>query len=122
MDTNGSPTQKVAMMEVTCSNMAKHNLFRITTRINKGWILSGTKYNLTPTKGARKVVFDVKIDTSKGVLFCIRIKRIDAKELAPDDIDDGNKTLVEMASNTKAIIKTAHERLDHVVEEEARKV
>ena len=82
IDKNDSLTQKVVMAEVTCSRSAKFNLFRITTRIKKGWILSRTKENLTLTKGIRNVVLDVKINTPKGVLFSIRIKRIDAKEVA----------------------------------------
>ena len=53
-------------------------------------------------------MFDAKINTPKYVLFCIRIKQIDAKEVALDDIDGGDKTLVNMASTNKARFKTAH--------------
>ena len=59
----------------------------------------------------------MKTNTPNGELLCIRIKRIDSKEVAMGAIDDGYKTLVEMASTTKASIKTSHECVGHMSEE-----
>ena len=101
------------MMEnVTCSETAKHNLLSLTSRIKKGWILNGTKDSLILTKEGKKVVFDVKIHTPKGILFCIRIKRRDANEVAMDAIDDNESKLILSRTG----IKTAHEMLSHMGE------
>ena len=63
------------------------------------------------------MVFDVKINIPKGVLFCIRIKRSDANEVAMDAID-GNETKLLLS---RTDIKTAHDRLGHMGEEETRR-
>ena len=67
----------------------KFNLFSITRMIKQGWHLYGDNQAICLTKEKNKVVFDINIPTSKGMLHAIYFKR--NKEVAGVNIDRQKK-------------------------------
>jgi hypothetical protein len=51
----------------------KFNLYSITQAILNKWLLHGNTKGIWLTKGDKKVVFDIKIHTPKGVVFCMNL-------------------------------------------------
>jgi hypothetical protein len=83
-DKCGNDVGPVVLTEVTLLPTAAFNLFSLTKMIEKGWILHGNDDMIWLDKGDKTVKFDIKIKTSRGVLFCMNIKRTvkSAEELA----------------------------------------
>ena len=54
---------------------ANFNLFSIGKAIKKGWKLSGNQEELVLMKGSAKLVFNVKVMTQNGVIFCAYLQR-----------------------------------------------
>jgi hypothetical protein len=51
------------------------NLFSLRQTISKGWIMGGNKESIWIKKGHNKVVFEMMIPTSKGILFAMYFTR-----------------------------------------------
>ena len=122
---DGDEIQKLKLHEVTHSKGAKFNLFSISAMIKKGWNLVGDKDKLELKKNGKRIVFDIKINTPKGVLFCIHIKRNRNEEAANVEADEVKKaqSYIEKAlDGGKVDINKAHELLGHMGEENTRKV
>jgi hypothetical protein len=72
---NGKVLMPIKLGDVTCSNDVKFNLFSITAMLKKGWTMQGTKESITLKQGKKRICFDAVIDTPKGRLFTMLIKR-----------------------------------------------
>jgi hypothetical protein len=80
----------------------KFNLYSITQAILNKWILHGNTEAIWLTKDNKKVVFDIKIHTPKGVVFCMNLRR---------KVQLTKKALVAITIND------AHDRFGHVGKE-----
>ena len=84
--------------------------------MQQGWEIHGTKEALTLRKGSKELKFDVKVSTSKGLLFCIRLNRNDEElggTVGVKEIDEKTKTYMN--------INKLHELLGHMDEQRTRK-
>ena len=77
------------------------NLFSIGEAIKEGWKLSGNQHNLALIKNSVKLVFDIKIMTKNGVIFCSYLQR-------EHDISAILASTSVMMSIEKANIMTGH--------------
>ena len=124
-DKDGNKLQKIKLQEVTYAKNAKFNLFSVSAMIKKGWKLEGDKNELKLMKDGRKVVFDIKINTPKGVLFCMNIKHNRNEEAANLNADEEAKakTYIDKALDVKKVdINKAHEILGHMGKENTRNI
>jgi hypothetical protein len=113
-DANGAERGRLMLSEVTHSPQAKFNLMTIPALMKKGWVLSGTKKALILEKNKKKVVFDIVINTPKGMLFCMRIKR-NISEIGAVKVD----TITKIPMKTESISKL-HAKMGHINEEACR--
>jgi hypothetical protein len=113
-DTKGADKGRLMLSEVTHSPQAKFNLLSIPALMKKGWILSGTKKALILEKNKKKVVFDIVINTPKGMLFCMRIKR-NISEIGAVKVD----TVTKVKKKSESINKL-HAKMGHINEESCR--
>ena len=74
-DKTGKALMPIKLGDMTCSADVKFNLFSITAMLKKGWSMKGTQKSITLNKGKLSLCFDAIIDTPKGRLFTILIKR-----------------------------------------------
>jgi hypothetical protein len=112
--TNGEEKGRLLLKEVTHSPQAKFNLMSIPALMKKGWVLSGTKKALILEKNKKKVVFDIIINTPKGMLFCMRIKR-NVSEVGTVKIDTTSKV-----KQKRENINRLHAMMGHVNEDTCR--
>ena len=77
--------QGLTLKEVTLTPAANSSLYSITNIYKEGWKLHVNYKSIWLTKGSRKVVFYVVINTPKGVFPCSYLDRnIDKVEAALD--------------------------------------
>ena len=74
MNKDSKSMGRIVMEDVMHSSDAKFNLFSLPAMMKKGWILTGSKDRLELKLGSKSIVFDIVVDTPKGMLFCMRIK------------------------------------------------
>ena len=94
------------------------NLFSGTRMMDNGWIMSGDKEKIVIKKGGQEIVFDIKIRTPKGVVFCAYIKPRVAKGTSNVAVDQPPKEAELKAkystkSGSKIAVKHAHSLLGH---------
>ena len=104
----GKNIGRITLSQVTYSKDAKLNLLSLTQMMRKGWTISSNDDAIIMSKGERQLRFDVKINTPRGVLYCIKINR-DAAEAANLNVDKIN--------NTIAHYSTVHDWLGHMGQE-----
>jgi hypothetical protein len=63
------------MTHVAYVPTSKFNLFSLTRMMIKNWILGGDENSIWLEKGRNKIVFDIKIATSTGAIYCAYMKR-----------------------------------------------
>ena len=81
--------------------------------MTEGWLLTGDRtVGLKLEKDGNEIVFDIKISTTKGVLFCACLKRSMMNEIG------GAASVVTKTMS----IKTAHDLLGHHDEEKTRTI
>jgi hypothetical protein len=69
------------------------------------WILGGDENSIWLEKGGNKIVFDIKITTSNGAIYCAYLKcKI---ELTNNVVADGKRKKIKYS------VLEAHERLGH---------
>jgi hypothetical protein len=90
---------------------AKYNLISITYMLKQGWKLGGDNKTTWLTKDDNTLVFDVAVNTNKGMLFYIVIKR--NNEMANSIVSDPKPVLMT--------IQEARAKLGHGGEEATRK-
>ena len=71
----GEKQFKTTLRDVQYNPNLNFNLFSIGKVIKEGWKLSGNQEGLVLTKGCGKLVFDIKIKTQNGVIFCAYLWR-----------------------------------------------
>lgn len=71
-DQDNVPVFQVKMKDVIISEGSSFNLFSITAMLRKGWKLSGSDQHLSLMKNDCVINFDIKIYTTRGMLFCIK--------------------------------------------------
>ena len=64
-----------SLMNIVHMPGSTFNLFSMTKRMQDGWTLVRDKDAMWLTKGDAKLLFDIKIKTPKGALFCTYLKR-----------------------------------------------
>ena len=100
-DQDNAPVFQVRMEDVIISEGASYNLFSITAMLRKGWKLSGSDQHLILKKDECVLNFDIKIYTTRGMLFCIKIDRNTNTDLIANVTEqtrcrtDGKSTYVE---------------------------
>ena len=93
-DKNGQELQSATIERMVHTPSAGYNLFSITQRLEHGWVLGGDKDSIWISKGGRKVIFDIKIKTPKGAIFCAYFKRkIDSEQEMAAAVTESKKTI-----------------------------
>ena len=80
VDKNGKELSHLKLSEVSFAPAAAYNLFSVSKRVNEGWTLSSElttdgDTSLVLVRGGARIVFDIKIETPKGAIYCMRMKR-----------------------------------------------
>ena len=74
-DKEGNELVKTMLQDVSMVPTCSYNLFSLTKMMKAGWTVIGRGDRLVIQKDGNEVVFDIAIDTSKGVLFAVYLKR-----------------------------------------------
>ncbi|MGH7955289.1 MAG: reverse transcriptase domain-containing protein [Gloeomargaritales cyanobacterium] len=107
-DKMGMVIESATLTNVAHVPSAKFNLFSLSRMQLDGWQLHGNADAIWITKGNKKVVFDVKISTASGAVYCMYFKR-------------GNELANVMTDRTTAIsVNEAHDKLGHAHEDAIR--
>jgi hypothetical protein len=87
----------------------KFNLYSITQALLNKWMLHGNAEAIWLTKGDKKVVFDIKIHTPKGMVFCMNLRckvQLIEKALIAMTINEAHNHFGHMGEETtKAMAK-----------------
>jgi len=106
-DKHGTKLSTATLTDVNLVPTNKFNLFSLTKMQKQGWMLGGDSKSISLTKGGKKIVFDIVIDTPDGMICCIYLNR--------------HTTGTELAGMaTKMNINKAHELLGHSHEKAVR--
>ena len=109
IDKNGNAVGSVRLENVALLKNSNYNLFSLSKLLNSGWKMQGDATKVVMSKGSMILIFDIVIKTTKGALFCARLKR---KEVA---VAGANAELTKSMS-----IDKAHRLLGHADEETTR--
>jgi hypothetical protein len=74
-DMEGNTKGESKMTHVAYVPTSKLNLFSLTTMMINNWILGGDENSIWLEKGRSKIIFDIKITTSTGAIYCVYMKR-----------------------------------------------
>ena len=66
----GKVQLKAMLKDVQYNLKSNFNLFSIGKEIKEGWRLNGDQKGLVLMKGSVKLVFDIKMTTKNGAIFC----------------------------------------------------
>jgi hypothetical protein len=110
-DMEGNTKGDSKMTHVAYVPTSKFNLFSLTRMMINNWILRGDENSIWLEKGRKKIVFDIKITTSTGAIYCMYMKR--KFELTNMSTDGKRKEV------TYTVLQ-AHERLGHSNEDAMR--
>ena len=75
VDMDGNFEHRLIINDVSHTPGGIFNLFSTGTMIKKGWLLYGSKAMLWLQNGNKRINFDIKVETSKGTLYCMRVMR-----------------------------------------------
>jgi hypothetical protein len=103
-DMEGNTKGDSKMTHVAYVPTSKFNMFSLTRMMISNWILGGDENSIWLEKGRNKIVFDIKITTSTGAIYCAYMKR--KFELTNLSTDGTRKEV------TYTVLQ-AHERLGH---------
>jgi hypothetical protein len=107
MDNYGNPLKTCVIKDVALTKSSPFNLFSLTKMMKQGWTLGGDQETgITLSKGNQKLTFDIPIETPKGVVYAIYLRR--SEVAAP-------------ALPTTMSIDKAHRLLGHQSEDATRK-
>jgi hypothetical protein len=73
-DMEGNTRGDSKMTHVAYVPTSKFNLFSLTRIMINNWILGGGETSIWLEKGRNKIVFDIKIMTSTGAIYCAYMK------------------------------------------------
>jgi hypothetical protein len=125
-DKHGNDQFAVKLRDVDFIPESHYNLVSLTKLMEEGHKVSGNKKDgLSVEKGGRRIKFDIRVETPKGVLWCAYIRRPESKgEVAAGMSDDKgdnqpNKS-VKPNPAIKMSIERAHAILGHSSEAKTR--
>ena len=104
----------VNIQDVMYSAKNGFNMFSITKRLKSGWKSGGNAYEIWISKDEKKMVFDIKIETPKGIIFVIYFKRSGSPE---DEVD-----AVTHDKEIAIIAAIAHGLTGHIHEAQSWKI
>ena len=117
--------QKIKVSEVIYCPDAKFNLFSLTTMMKKGWKLRGNKDEIELIYGhgesKKSIKFDVKVNTTKGVLYCMKInydREDEVTAVLADELDRKENGEWKQVKSMQQL----HCELGHMGENECRKI
>ena len=97
VDREGNKEMNLMMHNVSYTPGSAFNLFSTSVLTSKGWLLFGNKKSMWLEKDGMKVVFDIKVSTDKGVLYCMKVDRISKNcEMANFILRDRRKKSAEI--------------------------
>ena len=82
-DKYGNEVKEGTIRDIVHMPDSSFNLFSLTKRLNTGWTLGGNSEKLWIEKDGTQIVFDIKIKTPKGAIYCMYFKR----EIAVSTLD-----------------------------------
>jgi hypothetical protein len=107
IDKYGTPLKTCVIKDVALTKSSPFNLFSLTKMMKQGWRLGGDQETgITLSKGDQNLIFDIPIETPKGVVYAIYLRR--SEVAAP-------------ALPTTMNIEKAHRLLGHQSEDATRK-
>ena len=101
-DKHGNESDRTMMTDVAVVPECGYNLFSITKLLKLGWKLEGSDEKIILSKGPHKLVFDIRIETPKGVIFALYLKRV--SEIAGVVTDKGTKMSIQMHMTSLDIV------------------
>ena len=114
-DNKGQHVKDLTLEEVAHSPKCPFNLISVTKRLMNGWKVSGDDTSIVLHKGDMKVVFDIKINTDKGVVCAADMQRVTINETGAVNAERPIKEV-------KQSIKQAHGKVGHPSEELTRMI
>jgi hypothetical protein len=105
-DKHGTALRNIKLQIVMHVPSAAYNLFSLTARLKNNWKLFGDEKKIWIEKDGNKIVFDICIETKRGRVFAINLKRNNIDEMSATGQD------TQPAAKPKAkklTIKQAHD-------------
>jgi hypothetical protein len=109
-DKDGINQGNIILLDVMFLPNGKYNLISVTKVMENGWKLEGDSNHIKLKKDKKEFVFNIKINTSRGILFSVRIKN--KKEMVAAIEDQGNT----ITATKKVDINDAHMLFGHLSE------
>ena len=107
----GQEIENVTLNEVHLLPGSPFNIISGTKLLVNGFTMKGDKDSIIYERGEQQIKFDIKVMTTRGILFAVRIKR------------ESGKLLPKMRSKvTTMSVDEAHRKLGHVSEYTTRNV
>jgi hypothetical protein len=97
---------KITLSDVIFLPNGQYNLISITKVMQSGWKLEGDENKILIRKHSKKLIFDIEIETSRGVLFAVRIEN--GQELMTATVNNKFET-------KKVDINEAHALFGHLL-------
>jgi hypothetical protein len=72
---NGKIQGSIDLSGVMYLKNGRYNLLSVTKIMNSGWKLEGDEKSMSLVKENKKLTFDIKIHTTRGVLFAVKIDK-----------------------------------------------
>ena len=124
---DGIQGMKVAINNVRYTPGGKYNMLSERVLKKEGWLLFRDNKSKWLEKNGRKIIFDIKVETSEGLLYCMKIDRTNISGALRDSIMESNTkemTYAEIAKNIvrKCPIPKTSSRVTHVNQGQAKKV
>ena len=126
VDKNGKELFHLKLSEVSFVPAAAYNLFSVSKRVNEGWTLKselttdGDTSQVLEKNGAR-IVFDIKIETPKGAIYCMRMKRkMVPNEAGATSLNTELRIMPPSKPKVKININYAHQLYGHYDEPTTR--
>jgi hypothetical protein len=110
-DMEGNTKGDSKMTHVAYVPTSKFNMFSLTRMMINNWIFGGDENSIWLEKGRNKIIFDIKITTSTGAIYCAYMKR--KFELTNLSKDGTRKEFMYT-------VLQVHERLGHSNEDATR--
>ena len=100
-DKHGNQIGRGVLQQVKIIQNGQFNLFSISKMMKQGWELSGSQKEMVISKGKNRIVFDIVIPTTEGVLYAIYHRRDANNELAAANNDGTEATEDECEEGTQ---------------------
>ena len=115
VDKNGNELSHLKLSEVSFAPAAAYNLFSVSKRVNEGWTLKSElttdgDTSLVLERNGARIVFDIKIETPKGAIYCMRMKRkMVPSEAGATSLNNESRIMPPSKPKVKFNINHAHQ-------------